>query len=140
MRKYAGTFAFGVPMLGLALWAGTVSAGTVNVDCYCNPEGSTDMKCVCDNSKGLSGLATNEFDRRCKVTYAYPFLPQWDGTTAPKTLVRDIPSNVTCTRAQSSFGNPLTNEWPEYIWNDCTNWNLSKKSVTILSYCYWSPD
>lgn len=136
MLKTAYTIAFGAPLLGLALWAGSASAGTVSIDCSCNPENSQDG-CTCENSQGISALATNEYERRCKVTQAYAFIPQWYDLPGPKTQVRDIPGGVTCTQAQSYPPPPFEQETPKYIWNDCTNWNWSKKSVTVLTYCWW---
>lgn len=137
MRKVAGMFAIGAPLLALALWAGSVSAGTVNIDCYCDPAATTEGYCICENSQGISPWATNEYDRRCKASGASVDFPDDLEIPGPMSQVRNIPSGVTCTEAQSDpkSGWSSGQMYPNYIWQDCTNWNLTTKHVTVLTYC-----
>lgn len=47
--------------------------------------------------------------------------------------VSSIPSGVTCTTPEIDFA-PFENSPITYVYNDCTNWNFSKRHVTIITY------
>ena len=123
---------------GIALFAGTATA-SVDLYCDCTPtlpaedyccEPKPTLKyCECDVSNAISGMATHQYNRHCTEPGSFG----WDlrGSSykdVPKTQVRNIPSNVTCTEAWSSTGSSI------YYFNQCTNWNLTKKSVTVITY------
>jgi hypothetical protein len=126
-------------LLGLLLPTGFAIAGTVDVNCDCYPginAGDGVTYCECQESQGLSAFATNEYRRRCTyASWSHNYNPNDDSLptpTAPTSLVSDIPSNVTCTVAAPAPSG-------DYIYNDCTNWNFSKRHVTIDTFCDQDP-
>jgi hypothetical protein len=118
--------------LGLFLPMGGASAGTVYTSCGCTPnttEGCPYEYCVCEDTQKLDGLATNEYRRNCDKTQ-YSVNPlDWCSMSVPKSLVRNIPGNVSCTDADTSP--PGSDYW----FDDCTNWNFQSRHVTVLTYC-----
>ncbi|MFN3231549.1 MAG: hypothetical protein ACE363_05245 [Alphaproteobacteria bacterium] len=126
-----------VSFLGIGFAAGPASAGTVNIDCYCDPAtdtvlvNGTEKWCRCDETQGLSGWATNEFRRRCKISGTHVNWPDQAEREGDPILVNSIPKGVTCT--YSTFWN---NGSDYYVFNDCTNWNTTTRHVSITTWCY----
>lgn len=121
--------------IALAVFAGQAAAGTINYYCDCTP---TTIKyvsnepvhyCECDNSDAFSALATHQFDRHCSAPDSNGWSLRKTGVDAPITQMRNIPSNMTCTSAAAR------GTVPEYYYNQCTNWNFSKKSATVITWC-----
>lgn len=132
---------------GLILFAGPATA-VINMYCDCTPSIDIEDKvccsppnptlkyCQCSQSNTISGLATHQFNRNCTQPGAFGWNLRDSDFDVPRTMVRDIPSHVTCTNAWQSMGSTI------FYYNQCTNWNLSKKSVTVLTWCggdYFTP-
>jgi len=123
----------------LGLSTGVASAGTVDINCGCVPDTWSDYYgnhyCSCSDSQGLDAWATNEYQRRCTQQNVVVFNPESNSDiSAPSTLVRNIPKNVTCTVAETLFPSSGT-----YVYNECTNWYFSTKHVTVVTFCMFNP-
>jgi hypothetical protein len=140
-------------LLALPLQVGTASAGTVDIHCDCaasgylnyietcdSPNSSNTYYniywCQCSESQGLDAFATNQYNRYCDQSAAVGdnvysvFAPKYC-IPAPVTLVEDIPTGVTCTDANTIDGSSTNG----YVYQECTNWNTSKRHVTVEAFC-----